>query len=227
MTSYPTHEIFSTFQGEGVYMGLPAFFIRTLRCPIRCPWCDAAGTWSPDWVPKDTETVAADKLADEAKASGAPIVVITGGEPTVYDLTDLVRECQSRGLRVHLETSGAFVIKGNPDWITLSPKKWKPPIQANLLRAHEFKIIVESAMDIELYARMIKMEMFHYSHVWLHPEWSKAKDPAVLKAIIDAVKAGKGCFRAGVQLHKHFKVDSFDERSRPLVPLGGDLARGY
>jgi len=208
-------------------MGFPAFFIRTYGCPVKCPWCDSAGTWHPTWTPMNIGRFTADELACEAAASGAPVVVVTGGEPCVHDLGDLTHECHKRGLKVHVETSGGFEIKGMVDWITLSPKKWKEPLPVNLLRADEFKIIVEEPADIELYTRMIKMATYNYPHVWLHPEWSKRHNLKVLEAITDTVKVGKGHYRAGWQIHKLYKADLLDPRSEKPVPLGGDMEKGW
>ena len=235
MTTYPIHERFKTFQGEGVHMGCPAFFIRTFGCPVHCPWCDSAGTWHPKWVPKDVERLSVAQLVDEVRLAHVPIVVITGGEPTMLNLEPL-----SEGLRelwtesvfepaVHLETSGGFEINGEVDWVTLSPKRWKPPIAENVMLADEFKLIIEHPKDIEFYCEMLRKlglpEPFA-TPIWLHPEWSHRNDPAVLEAIVNEVKLNAGNFRAGWQLHKLYQVDAFDKRTRPFVPLGGDPAKG-
>lgn len=160
-------------------------------------------------------------------------VVITGGEPAIHDLRPLVDMFHENAFEVHLETSGAFEIKGNFDWITVSPKQWKLPVDSSVLQAEEFKIIVEQPKDIGFYTEVIKMgygeggiRRSDNIPIWLHPEWSKRTDKVVLAAIADAVKTGGGLYRAGWQLHKLYNVDSRDPRSRPLVPLGGDLNKG-
>ena len=203
-------------------MGCPAFFIRTFGCPVQCPWCDSAGTWHPTWVSKDVERIPVEQLVQELRdGPEVDFVVITGGEPAVHDLTELTEEL---ACKIHLETSGAFKIKGNFDWITLSPKKWRMPLPENVVKVNEFKIIVEAKEDIVLYSEVIGRTD---APIWLHPEWSHHEDPVVLGAISDAVKNGKGRFRAGWQLHKLYRVDSRDMRTRSLVPLGGDLRKGY
>jgi 7-carboxy-7-deazaguanine synthase len=162
-------------------------------------------------------------LADEAN-----IVVITGGEPTVYDLNPLVAALHLANLQVHLETSGGFPITGLMDWITLSPKRWKPPKVDSVMLADEFKIIVEHPDDIHYYHGLLLetgLPTIAKNPIWLHPEWSHRDDPKVLEAIVRAVKAGP-TFRAGWQLHKLYKVDQQDKRSQVQVPLGGDLAKG-
>lgn len=170
------------------------------------------------------------QIVDAVRAEDMDRVVITGGEPAIHDLTDLTSLLHQHNITVHLETSGAFPIRGMFDWITLSPKKWKLPIASCVEAAHEFKIIVESGADIPNYHGMLMalgMKVVDRRPVWLHPEWSKHKDQVVRMAIIDAVKTSGGIFRAGVQLHKFYNVDAQDSRARQLVPLGGDPARGY
>jgi 7-carboxy-7-deazaguanine synthase len=195
---YPVHERFYTFQGEGTHMGRPAFFIRMYGCPVKCPWCDSAGTWHPDWTPPadQIEKMTAEQLKAEIDDTYADIVVITGGEPTIFDLnpiTDLFAGPEIlKGPEVHLETSGAFVIQGSFHHVMLSPKKWKEPLQENVERgADEFKIIVEHPEDIPFYTHMLQRLGFDASPdrpVWLHPEWSHRDDPEVLNAISETVK---------------------------------------
>lgn len=229
----PIHERFRTFQGEGVHMGRPAFFLRTFGCPIHCPWCDSAGTWHKDYVPKGINKMTVEEMRKESLQSPqVDFVVITGGEPTVHDLAPLVTDLQTSFMPVHLETSGAFPIGPAFDWVTLSPKKWKMPIRESVLKANEFKIIVEEPDDIEFYLRALE-EVFGAEGVevpiWLHPEWSQRRNPKVLDAICKAVvEQFRGApFRAGWQLHKLFAVDLADTRSRPPVPLGGNPEKGY
>ncbi len=227
MIQYPVHEMFDTFQGEGVHMGRPAFFVRLFGCPVHCPWCDSAGTWHADHIPPDVQRLTAVEILDKAEQHGSCLVVVTGGEPTIHHLGELCHLARARRMAVHLETCGAFYIRGNFDWITLSPKKWKPPIQANLLLANEFKLIIEEPADIEFYSRMIKMDTFFFEHVWLHPEWSQRNNPTVLRAIVRAVTSGGSRYRAGWQVHKFYQADAMDPGSRPQVPLGGDPTKGF
>jgi 7-carboxy-7-deazaguanine synthase len=234
----PIHEVFMTFQGEGVHMGKPAFFIRTFGCPVKCDFCDSAGTWHPDYIPKDIERAETVDLVNQVIAScgtsSNTIVVITGGEPAIHDLTDLTTRLRACGFRIHLETSGAFPLKGVFDWITLSPKRWKLPLAENVQRADEFKIIVgaEAADDISYYHLQLVALGLHKGPsrpIWLHPEWSQHTNTHVLAMISAMVKsAGSlGDFRAGWQLHKLYAVDALDKRSRPLVPLGGNPEKGF
>lgn len=230
--NYPVHEMFYTFQGEGSAMGLPAFFVRLFGCPIKCSFCDAAGTWHPQYVPPSVLKFSPSQILDAVQQAEASLVVITGGEPTIFDLEPLVSVLQEAGKEVHLETSGAFMIQGDFDWIVLSPKTAKPPIRDSVTRADEFKLIIEKPSDIGTATQLLtdtgayKLDE-ESRNLWLHPEWGQRSNPHVLNAIIDKVKHGDGPYRAGWQLHKLYLADARDSRSRPLVPLGGDLARGF
>lgn len=230
--TYPVHERFYSWQGEGVYAGRAAFFIRLFGCPVKCPWCDSAGTWHPDYVPKHINRMTPEALADEVEASKAPIVIVTGGEPTIHDLRPLLKELKRiPNLRVHLETMGGFPILGVFDWITLSPKWARLPLPENVRRADEIKLIVGTPTELWEWVSylgtdlILEMEKDNRS-IWLHPEWSKRNDPKVLNAITEAVKRLPTVLRAGYQLHKLFKADSADNRSAPTAPLGGNPALG-
>ncbi len=220
----PIHEQFYTFQGEGVHAGRAAYFIRTFGCPVHCPWCDSAGTWHPDYIPEKINRLPEAALVEAVAKTKAEFVVITGGEPTIHNLAPLVEALHAIDQKVHLETSGAFPIKGDFDWITLSPKRWKLPLTENLERADEFKIIVDQANAIEEYAEVIGKS---HRPIWLHPEWSKHTDAATLDSITNWVKAHGAPYRAGWQMHKHYAADLKDPRSAPAAPLGGDPEKGF
>ena len=220
MKPLPVNECFHTWQGEGVHLGKSAYFIRLQGCPVKCPWCDPAGTWHPDWKPKDLLTVSPQTLAEQAKDSNCEIVVITGGEPTIYDLTDLTTELSNHHLPVHLETCGGFPLQGHFDWITLSPKWWQLPLDENLQLANELKIIVEDTDSITKWTNELQGR-HNCQHIWLHPEWSQVQNPQVLESISNWVKTHGHPYRAGYQLHKVYNVDQLDPNSRPNVPLGG------
>lgn len=224
----PIHEQFYTFQGEGVHAGRSAYFIRTFGCPVHCPWCDSAGTWHPDYIPNKIQRFEEHALADEVAKTKAEFVVITGGEPTIHDLTQLSDVLHQIGRPVHLETSGAFPIKGTIDWITLSPKRWKPPLAENVQRAHEFKIIVDTPAALDEYSRMLAdLRAKPETPIWLHPEWSQHANQSLLDAITEWIKTQGAPYRAGWQMHKNYAADLKDARSAPAAPLGGKPELGY
>lgn len=220
----PVHEQFYSFQGEGAHAGKAAYFIRTFGCPVHCPWCDSAGTWHPDYIPEKIQRLAEEELAQSAADSRAEFVVVTGGEPAIHDLRGLVEALHERGLKAHLETSGAFPIQEGFDWITLSPKRWKLPLDENLSKADEFKVIVDSVDAIEEYTKLLPNSD---APVWLHPEWSKREDATILNAVTDWVKARGAPYRAGWQMHKPYRADLLDPKSAQAAPLGGDPEKGW
>jgi len=222
----PIHEQFYSFQGEGTHAGKAAYFIRTFGCPVHCPWCDSAGTWHPDYIPNQIERLKVEELAQAAAGTAAEFVVVTGGEPAIHDLKPLVEAIHSHGLKAHLETSGAFPIAADFDWITLSPKRWKLPLPENISKAQEFKIIVDAEDAIAAYLKILGRPARDRA-VWLHPEWSRRDDPMILDAITDWVKKHGAPFRAGWQMHKPYRADGLDTRSAMAAPLGGDPAKGF
>lgn len=218
--SYPVHETFYSWQGEGCHMGRAAFFIRLFGCPLRCPWCDSAGTWHPDLRPREVPRRSAEDLAAEAASESPEFVVITGGEPCVHDLGPLTRALRARGLRTHLETSGAFRLSGDFDWVTLSPKRAAAPLAECVAAASEFKLVVDAPDAVEHWVRALAdlgRAEADARPVWLHPEWSRRDDPAILGLITEAVKSRRGPFRAGWQMHKLYRADALDPRARPDV----------
>lgn len=223
---YPVNETFLSWQGEGVHLGRKAFFIRLQGCPVKCAWCDSASTWHPQYVPKQVRKAGAAELAAEAAAARPEFVVLTGGEPCVHDLGPLLAALASAGLKAHLETCGAYPIVPGFAWVTVSPKWAKPPLAECLARADEVKLIVEAPDSIVRWTEAVGGKWLS-PNVWLHPEWSRRADPAVLKAITEQVKQGGAPYRAGWQVHKPYSADSLDARARPPAPLGGDVAKGF
>lgn len=224
---YPLLEHFLTFQGEGAHMGRPAYFLRLYGCDQQCPWCDAAATWHPAWRPDGIGIYTAEELAELVRAPIGSIVVLTGGEPTMYRLEPVVCAIHKRGFVVHLETAGHHDIPPNIDWVTLSPKPFaKPPLPASIERADEFKVIVSDRKSLSEGLACIQRYRRHTAPIWLHPEWSRRQDPEVLRLIAETVKHGRE-FRAGYQLHKLYNVDALDPFSdKRAVPLGGNPTHG-
>ena len=222
----PIYEHFFTWQGEGIHQGRSAYFARTFGCPVHCPWCDSAGTWHADYVPDSIDKISAGELIDSALKKKPSFLLITGGEPTIHDLNELTELAHDQSLPVHLETSGAFPIKGSFDWITLSPKIWKQPLKENILLADEIKIIVDSVNCIENWFTT-HPEILKCKVVWLHPEWTQRKNPLILDAITETIKTYGDPLRAGYQLHKLYFADEKDPGCKPNIPIGGDPKLGY
>ncbi len=229
--NYPVYERFYTWQGEGVHLGRAAYFIRLYGCPQACPWCDSAGTWHRDYRPDGVTLMGAAELAEVVRAESpdGAVVVITGGEPILFDLNPLTDALHALGRRVHIETSGIAPLRGALDWVTLSPKPFgQPPLPEVVALADEVKIIVHDPSDIQAGLDTLS-GLPQDAVIWLHPEWSKARerDLSVLNAITQAVKENPR-LRAGYQIHKLYRADDLDAHSdKRLIPLGGNAALGY
>lgn len=237
---YPIYEYFQTVQGEGAWAGVPALFIRLYGCDQKCPWCDSAGTWHPKWAPRSgiprmTARRFRELVQDELRP-GVEHAVITGGEPTLYDLRPLVEQLVLLGLEVHLETAGHHPIRDGDmiSWVTLSPKLFdgaKEAVEETIARATEVKFIISSEEDIR---RAIewrnKWRKVADPAIWrLHPEWSQRNNDKLLTAMMQA--SLDGGWYLGYQWHKLWTTDGADALSggwiQTKVPLGGDPNRGY
>ncbi|NBO48121.1 MAG: 7-carboxy-7-deazaguanine synthase QueE [Chitinophagia bacterium] len=170
-TSLPVMEQFLTLQGEGRYTGHAAYFIRLGGCDVGCVWCDVKESWDMEKHPR----IEINQLVENVLASNATIAVITGGEPLMHSLDVLTSELQSKGIRTHIETSGAHPVSGKWNWITLSPKKFKAALPDAIQLADELKVVVYNRSDFDWanhYAGMVKKDCLLY----LQPEWSKSSE---------------------------------------------------
>lgn len=198
MDDLPIMETFYTIQGEGHYSGAAAYFIRLGGCDIGCNWCDVKDSWDVSKHP----TKPALTLANEAKDSGCKIVVVTGGEPFMHDLTKLTKDLKSYGLRTHVETSGVYSITGYWDWICFSPKKYKKPLKEYYKRCDEIKIIVYHRSDLR-WALEHEQFLQDESLCYLQPEWSKESE--MLPIIIQFVKNNPR-WKISLQSHKYMNI---------------------
>ncbi len=197
-TSYPIMEQFYTIQGEGVFAGFAAWFIRLAGCDVGCVWCDVKDSWDASQYPE----IDVSSLVADAAASGAKIAVITGGEPAMYDLTALTQALKAQGLRVHIETSAAHPLRGHFDWVTLSPKKFKFPLDGELIKANELKVIVYNKSDLQ-WAQTFENRVGINTKLLLQPEWDKRE--AMLPLVIDFVKNNPH-WQISLQTHKYIGV---------------------
>ncbi len=158
----PIVEYFHSIQGEGAHVGTSAFFIRLASCKVGCPWCDTKESWSPTSYPLETvEKLSLQVL--KAASQGAAFVVLTGGEPLHHNLNPLCNAIRkitsiqnSQVMPIHIETSGVDKITGQPNWITLSPKRHAPPRTEVLGRCHELKVVVHEKDDLIFAEEMAK-----------------------------------------------------------------------
>ena len=153
-TPLPVVETFHSLQGEGIHAGCSAFFIRLGGCTVGCSWCDTRHSWpQAGHARRAPERLATE--AAEAVARGARFVVITGGEPLHHNLSELcgllrqtINPETGKSAPLHLETSGVDPLSGSFDWITLSPKRHRPPTAELLEACDELKVVVHEQADL-------------------------------------------------------------------------------
>jgi 7-carboxy-7-deazaguanine synthase len=198
LTSLPVMESFYTLQGEGAHQGRAAFFIRLGGCDVGCVWCDVKESWDADKHPRRSIP----DLVTEASAYPGRLAVITGGEPLMHDCTELTAQLHEAGFTTHIETSGAWPLSGDWNWVTFSPKKFKAPLPEIPSRADELKVVVYNKSDLawaEQWAAQVSPECRRY----LQPEWSKSA--VVTPLIIDYIKDHPE-WGFSLQLHKYIHV---------------------
>lgn len=197
-TALPVMEQFYTIQGEGYHSGRAAYFIRLGGCDVGCVWCDVKESWEA----ADHPLVQVDDIVVEALQYPARLAVITGGEPLMYDLTELTDALRAAGFTINIETSGAYPLSGHIDWVCLSPKKFKRALPEVAPRAQELKIIVFNKSDFqwaEEYAAMVNPAC----KLYLQPEWGV--QDKMLPLIIDYVKANPQ-WEISLQTHKYLNI---------------------
>ena len=194
----PVMEDFYTIQGEGANTGYAAYFIRLGGCDVGCHWCDVKESWDADLHPLRS----INEVVEKAMLQEAQAIVITGGEPLMYNLEPLTKELKARGVKIFLETSGAYPMSGHFDWVCVSPKKFKNPRPDMLQRADELKVIVFNKSDFE-WAEQHAKEISSNCSLFLQPEWSKSEK--LLPEIIDYVKSNPK-WRVSLQTHKYMNI---------------------
>lgn len=198
MSKLPIMERFHTLQGEGNFTGSSAYFIRLAGCDVGCVWCDVKESWDKNLHPEVDISI----LVKEAKESNPSIVVITGGEPLMYDLSELTQKIKDEGLQINIETSGAHPLTGEFDWICLSPKKFKNPLPEIYEKANELKIIVYNQHDF-VWAQEEASKVGQDCKLFLQPEWSKEAE--MIPKIIAFVKENPK-WRISLQTHKYMNI---------------------
>ena len=194
----PLMEAFYTIQGEGYHSGKSAFFLRIGGCDVGCHWCDVKESWNADLHPP-TEI---HKMIDQILAYPAKTVVVTGGEPLMWNMQPLTDSLHNKGMSVHIETSGAYPLSGDFDWICLSPKKNNPPKEAIIPKANELKVIIHNRNDFK-WAEQFTNQCSLNCKLYLQPEWSKAKE--MMPEIVDYVMNNPK-WNISLQSHKYMNI---------------------
>lgn len=199
MNKLPLMEDFYTLQGEGFYQGSAAYFVRLGGCDVGCHWCDVKESWDAEKHPH-TSVAEIVRRADDTMTT---IVVVTGGEPLLYDLSTLTEELHKAGLQTNIETSGSSPLSGDWDWFCLSPKKFKLPIKEAYKAADELKMIIFNKADFQ-FAEEQAAQVGEECMLYLQPEWDKREEmmPLILEYIMKNPQ-----WQLSLQLHKYIGIE--------------------
>ena len=191
-------EKFYTIQGEGYYSGQPFYFIRLGGCDVGCHWCDVKESWDHN----QHQFIEVDDLIKDVKEHTSN-VVITGGEPLMWDLSELTKRFKENNLKLHLETSGAYELSGNWDWVCLSPKKKMLPKKEFYSMADELKVVIYNNDDFK-FAMQESEKVSQECKLFLQPEWSKFD--LMKDKIVQFVMQNKN-WNISLQIHKYLEID--------------------
>jgi len=199
MNKLPLMEQFVTIQGEGFYSGRCAVFIRLGGCDVGCVWCDVKESWEADSHPMLT----IDEIVGSVKKHKTDFVVITGGEPTMHDISILVDELKKNNIYVAIETAGTNPVYDGVDWVCFSPKKFKKPVSEIYPNTNELKVVVFHKSDFRWAEKHAAKLTNPDAHLYLQPEWSKSSEilPLVLEYIHENPK-----WKLSLQTHKYINI---------------------
>ena len=192
-------ESFYSIQGEGFHSGKPAYFIRLSGCDVNCHWCDVKESWD---ISKEQYTEVGE-IVNKVKKTSAELVVITGGEPLMHDLSDLTKALKKEDKKIHIETSGTHPFTGDFDWICFSPKKFKKPLEIYFSISDELKIIIYYKSDFNC-AEQLSKKSNKNTKLIMQPEWSR--EEFISPLILEYIKLNPK-WRISVQTHKYLNVE--------------------
>lgn len=195
-------EIFFSSQGEGLRVGEPTIFVRLSGCNVRCKFCDTKYAWNKG----KKESVERILKRIERFKNLTKWVCITGGEPTLQDISNLVINLKNSGYFVQIETNGRKFLHLPFDWVTLSPKPpdykfdegWKGMVK-------EVKLVVDKELKIDIVKKI--SESFSEIPIFLQPQsmlkWSIKKAYQLWKK---GIKMGLENLRLGYQIQKIYRI---------------------
>ena len=191
-------EEFYSIQGEGYNTGQAAYFIRIGGCDVGCHWCDVKESWNASVHP----LVPVEGIIERAAACPAKAVVITGGEPALYNLNVLCNGLKKHDINIFLETSGSAELQGAFDWICLSPKQKSPPVENSYTKADELKVIISKEDDLR-WAEEQEQKVSPGCMLFLQAEWSVAEKmmPLIVDYILEHPQ-----WHISLQSHKYMHI---------------------
>ena len=196
-TGLPLMEAFYSIQGEGFHKGKASYFIRIGGCNVGCHWCDVKESWDAQAHPLISTT---NIVRNALKYS--EMVVVTGGEPLMWDMTILTKELKENNKKIHIETSGAYELTGNWDWICLSPKKQMKPLDKIYKKVDELKVIIYNNDDFKFAEDQAK-KISSKAHLFLQPEWENREK--MMPIMVDYIKKNPK-WKISLQTHKYLNI---------------------
>lgn len=198
MEKLPVVEQFLSFQGEGHNAGMPAWFVRLAGCNVGCEFCDEKRSWTL----ANSKMMSVEEILQIILNSKVRNLIVTGGEPTLYNLNGLTRLAREKGISTFLETSGVNEITGNWDWICLSPKQKKLPLESSLFKANELKVVIESEGDLS-FAEKMRAKVNNSCKCYLQAQWTEREK--AMKIIEDFIFSNS-LWHLSTQTHKYLNI---------------------
>ncbi|MBR3550376.1 MAG: 7-carboxy-7-deazaguanine synthase QueE [Bacteroidales bacterium] len=194
----PVVEEFYSLQGEGYHTGKASWFIRVGGCEVGCSFCDEIRTWNADKYPK----VCVDEMVARAAEKPARSVVVTGGEPLLYNMDYLCAQMHAHGVKCYLETSGSEPLSGDWDWICLSPKYGAAPKPEVYAKANELKVIIGCEEDFA-WAEENATKVSKQCLLYLQPDWNRCN--VIMSRLVNYVLENPK-WRVSLQSHKYMQI---------------------
>lgn len=194
----PVSEEFYSIQGEGYNTGKAAYFIRLGGCDLACRWCDS----KESWIPRKDQFVKIEEIINRVRQTAADAIVVTGGEPLIYNFDMFTRLAHEADLTNMIETSGAHKFSGTWDWICVSPKKQMPPLPEFFQLANELKVVIFDEDDLR-WAEECSKKVSKRCELYLQPEWSEFSRTGEL--VVNYTKLHPK-WKISLQTHKFLRI---------------------
>ena len=190
---WKVNEIFHSLQGEGYNTGTASVFIRLSGCNLHCAFCDTRHE-------EGTMMSLPDIVEEVMKYPQAPLIVLTGGEPSLWINEDFVKVLkQMTGKRIAIETNGTHPLPSNLDWVTLSPKTGlgnSGDVPVVLTRCDELKVVY-LGQDLSQYDS-IKADHRYLQPCWVNDEAQRYRNMlSTVQAVLDHPE-----WRLSLQTHR-------------------------
>ena len=193
---FKINEIFYSLQGEGFHTGTPAVFVRFSGCNLRCAFCDTQHQAGRAMSLEDI-------VAEINQYPNARMIVLTGGEPSLFINEVFVKALKTTGKLIAIETNGTRPLPSNLDWVTFSPKTGFEggDVEPCVLKTCDELKVVYLGQDLKQY------QGIEARHRFLQPCFSADENQrqANMKSCVEAVKNNLG-WRLSLQIHRFLGI---------------------